>query len=266
MDILRSVILGIVQGLTEFLPISSSAHLYLVPEFFGWRDPGLGFDVALHWGTLLAVILFFRKDLINLTRGFWHSLFRSTRDFGNNIYQKLSWYLIVASIPGAIVGKLLEEKAETVFRSPLLVAATLSAFGILLYFVDRYGKNSKNLDRTSFMDALLIGASQALAIVPGVSRSGSTIAAGRALGLTRGDAARFSFLMSVPIIFGAGLVKANEFHTGVTTAELISGFTAAALSGFFAIKYLLRYLSSHNFNIFVWYRIILAVMVIAFLV
>lgn len=260
---LQAFVLGLVQGLGEFLPISSSAHLILAPWFFKWNDPGLGFDVALHWGTLLAVLVYFRSDVWLLIKGFWHSLFKSSRDLQNNIYQKLSWLLIVASVPGAIIGKLLESRAETTFRNPLLIAITLSAFGLLIWWVDWVGAKEKNLDRIKWTDALWVGLSQALAIIPGVSRSGSTMAAGLFLGFKREDAARFSFLMSIPIIFGAGLANVKNFHTGVTTQELVVGFVSAAIFGFLSIKYLLRYLSKHGFKIFVWYRLALTAAILA---
>ena len=262
MTIIQAVVLGIVQGLGEFLPISSSAHLVLAPWFFNWTDPGLGFDVALHWGTLLAVLVYFRMDVWNIIKGFWHSLFKSTRDLKENIYQKLSWFIIIASVPGAIIGKFLEAKAETVFRAPLLIAITLAGFGVLLYLADRLGEKCKNLDRMTWKDSLLIGLSQALAVIPGVSRSGSTIATGLGLKMKREDAARFSFLMSAPIIFGAGLVNVGYFTDGATLPQLTVGFLTAALFGFLSIKYLLRYLSKHGFGVFVWYRFLLALAIV----
>jgi len=262
MTIVQAIVLGVVQGLGEFLPISSSAHLILMPWFFNWTDPGLGFDVALHWGTLLAVLMYFRQDIWLLIKGFWHSLFKSTSDFKENIYQKLSWFIIVASVPGVVLGKLLESKAETVFRTPLLLAITLAGFGVLLYLADRLGEKCKNLDRMTWKDSLLIGLSQALAVIPGVSRSGSTIAAGLGLKMKREDAARFSFLMSAPIIFGAGLVNVTHFSDGAALPQLIVGFLTATLFGFLSIKYLLRYLSKHGFGVFVWYRFLLALAII----
>jgi undecaprenyl-diphosphatase len=260
---IHAFVLGLVQGLGEFLPISSSGHLIVVPWLFNFPDPGLGFDVALHWGTLLAVLAYFRKDLWLLLKGFWHSLWPSTRNFSGNIYQKLPWLLLIASIPGAIIGKLLEEKAETVFRNPLLIAGTMLGFGIVLFMIDKFSKKMESLDQITPTQALLVGASQALAIIPGVSRSGSTMTAGLAMGFKRADAARFSFLMSIPIILGAGLLKIGEFGLGVTMAELVVGFLTAAVSGFLAIKYLLKFLGSHNFNLFVWYRIGFAILVVA---
>ncbi len=265
MDVFHAFILGLVQGLGEFLPISSSAHLVLVPWLFHWQDPGLGFDVALHWGTLLAVLAFFRQDIWALAQGFWRSLFPATRDFRNDVQQRLAWLLIVASVPGAIIGKLFEEQAEKAFRSPLLIAGTLSVFGLLLLAADRFGRRTRNLDGIRWPQALLIGISQALAVIPGISRSGSTIAAGLGLGLTRSDAARFSFLMSVPIIFGAGVLKIRHFTEGVTYPELAVGFVTAAIVGFLSIRYLLRYLVKHDYRIFVWYRIAVTVLILTVL-
>lgn len=258
-NILHPLVLGMVQGLGEFLPISSSAHLIITPWLFKWDDPGLGFDVALHLGTLLAVIIYFRSDIFLLIKSFWHSLFKSSRDLQSNIYQKLSWLLIIASIPGAVIGKLLEEKAETVFRSPFLAAITLSVFGLVILVVDKFGKKEKNLDRIKWLDALWVGLSQALAIIPGVSRSGSTMGMGLFLGFKRADAARFSFLMSIPIIFGAGILKIGDvFKGGATVSDVAIGFISAAVFGFLSIKFLLKYLTVHDFKIFVWYRLVLA--------
>ncbi len=262
MGLFHAFILGLVQGLGEFLPISSSAHLILTPWLFKWSDPGLGFDVALHWGTLLAVIIYFWQDIWLLIKGFVHSLRPSTRDLQENIYQKLSWLLILASIPGALIGYILEKQAESNLRNPLIVGLTLGIFGLVLFIADRYGLKQKNLDRIKWSDAIMIGISQALAIFPGVSRSGSTIATGLALGFKRQDAARFSFLMSIPIIFGAGLVGIKNIHNGVTNLELLVGFITAAFFGFLSIKYMLRYLSKHDYKIFTWYRLIIAAVVV----
>ncbi len=261
MTMFQAMVLGTVQGVCEFLPISSSAHLALVPWFFRWQDPGLAFDVALHWGTLMAVLLYFQRDVRLLIQGFWGSLFRSTRDFQNNLYQRMVWLLVIASVPGAIIGKLFEEQAESTFRNPMLIAITVGGFAMILWVADQFGHKLKRLDGTRWWEALMIGCSQALAIIPGVSRSGSTIAAGLGLGFQREDAARFSFLMSIPIIFGAGLVKIRHLGGGVGWAELAVGFLASAIFGFLSIRYLLRYIAKHDFKIFVWYRLALAVLI-----
>src|SRR5258708_28916765 len=167
MSIFHAFVLGLVQGLGEFLPISSSAHLIITPWLFKWPDPGLGFDVALHWGTLLAVVVYFRQDIWLIIKGFFHSLMPSTLDLKENIYQKLAWLLIIASVPGAIIGYLLEKKAENVLRNPLRVGLTLAVFGLVLLVADKFGTKTKNLDRIKWLDALWIGISQALAIFPG---------------------------------------------------------------------------------------------------
>lgn len=254
-------ILGLVQGLGEFLPISSSGHLVVAPWLFGFEDPGLGFDVALHWATLLAVVVYFRRDVWLLARGFFRSLVPKSRDFKNDLYQRLAWLIALSSVPGALIGMLLEQQAETVFRSPLLVAFTMLGFGLVLWVVDSVSVKKNTLEHIGFWHALWIGVSQAFAIIPGVSRSGSTMTTALALGFKRADAARFSFLMSIPIIFGAGLVKVSEFGAGAGGGELFVGFVTAAISGFLAIKYLLKFLTSHNFNVFVWYRVVFAVVI-----
>jgi undecaprenyl-diphosphatase len=262
MSIFQALILGIVQGLGEFLPISSTAHLIVTPWLLGFKDPGLGFNLALHWGTFVAVIYYFRTDVRDLIRGFWHSLFKSTRNFENNIYQKLSWLLVLASVPGALIGKLLQEQAEHAFRNPLLIAVTMSSFGIIILLADWFGEKTKNLDRITKLDALLIGLGQALAIIPGVSRSGSTITAGLILGFKREDAARFSFLMSIPIIFGAGLVGLNSGFSGASLTNILVGFISSAVVGFLSIKYMLRYLAKHDYKIFTWYRLAFAALIL----
>ena len=157
MSVFQAVVLGFVQGLGEFLPISSSGHLVLTPWLFGWKDPGLGFSVALHVGTLFSVLIYFRNDLWLLLKGFWHTLFKTTRDLENNIYQKLAWLLIIASIPGAIIGKLLESQAAGVFRSPLLIAGTISVFALVIWWVDTIGTKQKNLDRITWLDSVVLG-------------------------------------------------------------------------------------------------------------
>lgn len=262
MEIIQALVLGMVQGLGEFLPISSSAHLILTPWLFGWPDQGLAFDVALHWGTLLAVVVYFRNDIWNLIKGFIHSLLPSTRDFENNTYQKLSWLIILATIPAAIVGKLLESEVETAFRNPLLIAGTMSVMGILLYLADKYGSKLKTISDIKWINALLIGLGQAAAIIPGFSRSGSTITVGLFQGLTRQDAAKFSFLMAVPITLGAGLLKLPDILHIQNHAQVLVGFVSSAVFGFLAIKYLLRYISNRSFAIFTWYRLILSAVIV----
>jgi undecaprenyl-diphosphatase len=262
MEIIQAIVLGAVQGLGEFLPISSSAHLILTPWLFGWEDQGLAFDIALHWGTLLAVVVYFRKDLWHIVLGFVHSLFPSTRDLINNPYQKLSWLLIVATIPAAVIGKLFEHQVETAFRNPILISVTLSIVGIILLLADKYGAKLKTLSNLKWGNALLIGLAQAIAIIPGISRSGGTIIAGLSQGFTRQDAAKFSFLMSVPIILGAGVLKIPDIVQIENHLQVLVGFISSAVFGFLAIKYMLRYIANRSFVVFTWYRLILAAVII----
>ncbi len=251
--------MGIIQGLGEFLPISSSAHLVLTPWVLGWEDPGLVFDVALHMGTLLAVVAFFWRD--------WVELF-SEAIIKRRSTQKASmfWYLLIATIPGALAGYTLEEQAETIFRSPLIIASMLIIMGLILFIVDRRAVKRKNMNGISFVDSLLIGLSQAFAIIPGVSRSGVTMTAARALGFTRKTAARFSFLLSTPIIFGAGVMQLKNLTISDINIAFIIGVLSSAIVGVLSIGFLLRYLTTRSFDIFVWYRLIigLAIIVLVF--
>ena len=252
----QAVVMGIVQGLGEFLPISSSAHLVLVPWLFRWHDPGLTFDIALHIGTLIAVILYFWRDWVNLIRG----AFQGTRTTEGRLF----WYLVLATIPGALIGLLLEEKAETVFRNPILIATMLILLGVILYWADRRGRKRTDVRRITLGQSLLIGISQALAIIPGVSRSGITMTTGLISGLTREGAARFSFLLSAPVILGAGLIKMPEIvaHPEMVNAPFIIGMVVSALSGVASIGFLLKYVQKKNFLPFVWYRFLLGAVVL----
>jgi undecaprenyl-diphosphatase len=253
---LQAAILGLVQGLGEFLPISSSAHLVLIPWLFKWNDPGLTFDIALHIGTLIAVAIYFWKDWLKLiTKGLTDV--RSTEG-------KLFWYLVAATIPGAVVGFLLEKKAETIFREPILIATMLILLGVLLYWADRRGVKHIEMNRITFRTSLFIGLSQALAIIPGVSRSGITMTMGLLMGLTREGAARFSFLLAAPIIFGAALVKLPHFISNPSeiTINFIIGVLVSFVTGILSIGFLLRYVQTNNFLPFAWYRFILGSLVI----
>jgi len=250
----EALILGIVQGLGEFLPISSSAHLVLTPWLFGWHDPGLGFNVALHLGTLAAVVAYFWRD--------WLSLVLNGLKGAKNREGRLFWYLAVATIPGALAGAALEHYAETVFRTPLLVGVMLIVMGVILYVADHYGARARGIYQVGWRDALLIGVSQAFAIIPGVSRSGATISAARFLGLEREAATRFSFLLSVPIIFGAGVFSLRDIGVSDLTLPFWVGVITSAVTGFAAIAFLLRFVITRNFDIFVWYRVILGLGVI----
>ena len=254
-SVFQAIVLGIVQGLTEFLPVSSSAHLILIPWLLKWQeDPGLAFDVVLHLGTLLALIVFYWREWLEMAMSLVN---------GDRVRRRLLFLLIVASVPGAIIGLLLEKQAETTFRSPVLIAVTLATLGVILWAADAFGSKKRKLGDLSFVDALLIGLSQALAIIPGVSRSGSTITTARILGIERADAANFSFLMATPIIAGAGLHEAHKaFHAGLTP-QLVWGFAASAVFGLIAIVWLLSYVRTHTYRPFAIYRIALAAIVVA---
>lgn len=256
MTIFQALVYGIIQGLGEFLPISSSAHLILAPWLFGWHDPGLAFDVALHWGTLIAVVIFFWRDWVNL---FVAGLSKPKTREG-----KLFWFLVAASIPGAIIGKIFEERAETTFREHIILIGTmLIIMGIILYVVDKIGRKKVEVENIGFLSSFGIGISQAFAIIPGVSRSGITMSAGMLLGLTRESAARFSFLLSTPIILGAGLLKAKSLvHTSIEATPFIVGIITSAVVGLLSIKFLLSYLKNKGFGIFVVYRIVIGALVI----
>lgn len=253
MSIIEALILGVVQGLGEFLPISSSAHLVLIPWLLKWQDPGLTFDIALHMGTLLAVVLYFWRDWLNLLKG----AIQMKPSFEKRIF----WYLAIATLPGAAIGYLLEDKAETVFRNPLLIGIMLIIMGAFLYLGDRR-RQLRTLETMTFTDAILIGLSQALAIIPGVSRSGSTMTVARWLGLTREDAARFSFLMSTPIILGAGILKMRDLQLNQIDLPFLLGVLTSFIIGVLSISFLLKYLKRSGFKVFVGYRILLGVTVI----
>ncbi|HPT69430.1 MAG TPA: undecaprenyl-diphosphatase UppP [Syntrophomonas sp.] len=257
MTLFQSIIMGLVQGLGEFLPISSSAHLVLVPWLFSWHDPGLTFDVALHLGTLFAVIIYFWKDWLNLIS----SGLTNVRSKDGRLF----WYLVAACIPGGLIGFLLESYAETVFRTPLLIAVMLIVMGIILYWADQKSRKATDIENISFSTAMWIGVSQALAIIPGVSRSGITITVGLLAGLTRESAARFSFLLSTPIIFGAALVKMPDVLANPAMIDLnfVVGMIVSAIVGLASIYVLLKYVQSKSYLPFAWYRFALGAIVIA---
>jgi undecaprenyl-diphosphatase len=253
MSVLSAIVLGAVQGLTEFLPISSSAHLILLPRFLRWPVPGLAFDVAMHLGTLAAVIVYFRADL-----ALWVRAFLQPGDATRAPARRLVGLLLLATIPGALAGLVLEHHAESTFRSPALIAATLAGMGLLMAWADRRFAGAGTVETVGWRMALLLGTAQALAIVPGISRSGVTITTALFLGLRRPDAARFSFLMSMPIIAGAGVLKLPEILRTPEPAAVALGFLSAAATGFFAIWFLLRHVQTRGYTPFVIYRLLLA--------
>jgi len=246
---LQAMILGIVQGLTEFLPVSSSAHLVLIPWLFNWDDPGLAFDVALHMGTLAALIIYYWRE--------WLDMGIAVAG-GKGPMRRLLLLLIVASLPGALIGVAFEKQAETTFRSPVLIACNLAALGLLLLLADVWGPDKRGLKEMTVLDAILIGLSQALAVVPGVSRSGATITMARALGVEREDAANFSFLMATPIIAGAGMLEIHKaLHEG-THRQLGLGFLASLVFGLLAITGLIHFVRTRTYQPFALYRFLVA--------
>jgi undecaprenyl-diphosphatase len=256
--------LGIVQGITELLPISSSGHLILFPWLLGWGENTLTFDVALHGGTAAAIILYFWRDWIALIGGFFSSL--KDRDFTSSYHRRLPWYIALASIPAATVGVLFEDTIETLLRSPLVVATLLICFGLLMLIADRTSSRRRTISDITLRDALFIGAAQALALMPGVSRSGVTITMGLFRDISRHDAARFSFLLATPVTVGAFLYKMlGALQQGFGQEEVLPfvlGMVAAAVVGLAAIRFLLAYVQKHSLSIFVYYRVALGLVVL----
>ncbi|HUF27521.1 MAG TPA: undecaprenyl-diphosphate phosphatase [Gemmatimonadaceae bacterium] len=263
MTVFEAIVLGVIQGLAEFLPVSSSAHLLLTRWLFGWEEGGLAFDVALHFGTLIAVLWYFRAEWIRLAVATKQIVVRRRIE---TVAERRAVFLVIATIPAAVAGLLLEELAETEFREPAITATTLIVLGLLLWGVDRFVGRWRRLDDLRWTDALLIGIAQVAALVPGVSRSGATITAGRALGMERESAAVFSFLMSMPVIAAAAVVKVPEAIAEMGfSPPLVAGVLAATLSSWAAIAILLRYVARHSFGIFAVYRVALGIAVFALL-
>ena len=282
MPIYQAVVLAIVQGLGEFIPISSSGHLIIVRRLLGWNELSpaheLSFDVALHFGTLLSVLFYFRRTWFQIIRAALGGKVVRFSESGQSDAtltaeeqkdeRMLLWFLVIATIPGAIAGKLLEHSAEDYFREHIfLIAGALIVVALLMWLGEKVGKLTTPLTRITLVDSLVIGIAQAFALIPGVSRSGSTITAGLFKGLTRGAAVRFSFLLSTPLIAGAALVKAHELHKEGLPADMqmpvLVGIIVSALVGYAAIAWLIRYLQSNSLRVFIVYRIVAGVAVIA---
>ena len=282
MPILEAIVLGIIQGLTEFLPISSTAHLALTPWLVtklglaNWADPGLTFDVALHSGTLLAILLYFWRTWIQILRAAFGGKvvrFSETSDSQRNLTpeeehseRRLLWYMIAATIPAGLAGALLEKRIETSFRSPVLMASMLILVAIVMWLAERASRLQKPLPQLNFGDAMTVGVLQAFAVVPGVSRSGITISGGLFRNLTREAAARFSFLLSTPIIAGAALLKLHHvmkegLPPGMATPFLV-GIAVSAVVGYATIAWFIRYLTVKTMTVFVVYRILLGLLVL----
>lgn len=249
---LHSLILGAVQGLTEFIPISSSAHLFLVPWLLGWGDSGLTFDVALHLGTLFAVLFYYRAEWINLTKEF----------LKKGLKAKMPIYLALATVPGAIAGALIEKTAETIFRSPILIGTMLGIMGLVLWLVDKKSKKNKNFSQITLKDALIVGTAQCLALIPGTSRSGVTMLFGLLCGFDRPTAAKFSFMLSMPITLGACIFKLRHLSVADINTTFMIGVTSSLVFGFLAIGGLISFLQKRSFGVFAFYRMALAILVI----
>jgi undecaprenyl-diphosphatase len=259
MTLFQSFVLGAVQGVTEFLPVSSSAHLVLFPWVFGWKDPGLAFDAFLHLGTIVAVFFYFAGDWFRLIRAGFLSVVE--RKIGFETDRLLFWLLVLGSIPAGLAGLLLDDQAEAAFRNPQLIAGTLALVGFLLYWVDGRYPSTRKLEDLRAKDAFWIGMAQACAIVPGVSRSGSTMTMARFVGMSREASARYSFLLSLPITLAAGVFKGREVfqqtELGLPIPLLLTGLGASLVFGLLSIHVLIRFLRVADFGLFAWYRILL---------
>jgi undecaprenyl-diphosphatase len=267
MPLYQAIILGIVQGLTEFLPVSSTAHLFLTPWLLGWKDQGLAFDIALHAGTLAAVLLYFFRDWVQvLAQGFG---VRMSGDPAIQRNPRLLWLLVMATLPIGAIGYLFQKQAESAWRNPWVIGTTLIVVGVLMWLAEYVGRKNKDLGLVNAGDAITIGAAQALAVVPGVSRSGITIAAGLVRNLDRQTAAKFSFLLSTPAIAAAA---GKDFwdlmrHEGGLPPEMrvpfAVGILVSAITGCLTIRFFLTFLRSRSLNFFICYRVIFGIIVIA---
>src|SRR3954471_21174021 len=262
MNALQAIVLGLVQGLTEFLPISSSGHLRIVPAFFGWQDPGAAFTAVIQLGTMAAVLLYFRADLWRIATA-W---LRPLRDpsIRGDLDARMGWYIILGTIPVAVLGLAFKGPIETKFRSLELIGTMLIVFGLVMLAAEAASKRDRSLREITSRDGLLIGLAQALALVPGVSRSGATISAGLLLNFDRAAAARYSFLLSVPAVVLSGLFELRHAGGGsLPIGDTVLATVIAFVTGYASIAFLLRYLARHTIAVFVAYRVVLGVMVLA---
>jgi undecaprenyl-diphosphatase len=257
-DLLKAVVLGVIQGLTEFLPISSSAHLRIYPELFGWGDPGAAFTAVIQIGTELAVLIYFRKDIWRIATMWLRSLVKP--EYRGHLDARMGWFIIIGSLPIVILGVLLKDVIERDFRNLWIIGVTLIVGGIVLGIADRFGSTDKEIKQITLRDAVLMGGAQALALVPGVSRSGATLSMGRFLGYNREAATRYAFLLAIPAVVGAGLFELkdvpgenNPFGWGPTIVATIVSFVV----GYAAIAWLLRYVTTKSYTPFVLYRVAL---------
>ena len=256
------MVLGTIQGLTEFLPISSSAHLRIYPELFGWGDPGAAFTAVIQIGTELAVLIYFRADIWRIASMWVRSLFRP--ELRGHLDARMGWFIIVGSLPIVVLGFSLRNIIERDFRNLWIIATMLVVMGLVLGLADKLGSNTKKIKQITLRDAVLMGGAQALALVPGVSRSGATLSMGRALGYEREAATRYAFLLAIPAVVGAGLFELRKIGEPLESGQTDYGWgpTIAAtvvsfIVGYAAIAWLLRYVSSHSYTPFVVYRVVL---------
>ena len=257
-DLLKAVVLGTLQGLTEFLPISSSAHLRIFPELFGWGDPGAAFTAVIQIGTELAVLIYFRHDIWRIGKAWALSLFKP--EWRGHLDARMGWFIIIGSLPIVVLGVLLKDVIERDFRNLWIIGTTLVVLGIILGVADRVGRNTKLIRQIDFRDAVLMGLAQAMALIPGVSRSGATISMGRFLGYEREAATRYAFLLAIPAVVGAGLFELKEIPHGDNSygwAPTIVATVVSFLVGYAAIAWLLRYVSTNSYTPFVVYRVLL---------
>ena len=262
MDSLQAIVLGVVQGLTEFLPISSTAHLRIVPAFMGWEDPGAAFTAIVQLGTMAAVLLYFRKDLWQIARA-WVTGLRDP-SVARTVDARLGWYIILGTVPIAVLGLLFKDPIETAFRNLYLIGGALIVLGLVLRWADIVARHERGLAQIDQRDGIVIGFAQALALVPGVSRSGATITAGLLRGLDRQAAARYSFLLSVPAVVLSGLFELRHLGEGGGAAFAPTALATllAFVVGYASIAFLLRFITHHTFEIFVYYRLALGALVI----
>lgn len=253
--ILQSIFLGIVQGLTELLPISSSAHLTLIPWMFNWNGLSDSFDVALHFGTLLAIGLYFYRDWLEMIKGGYNLVVKKQKSLKGRMF----WYIVFATIPGGIIGFLLDHFLEDALKKPLIIATALIVMGIILYFVDKKCPSKIKYSQMGFKETFLIGVSQAFAFIPGVSRSGITMTTARLLGIKRQAAAKYSFMLSAPIVLAATIFKLPSFQFSLA---FFLGVITSFIVGYMVIKFLLQYLQKGSFKVFAIYRVIFGIIVI----
>ena len=255
MNIIQAIFLGIVQGLTELLPISSSAHLNVLPWLFNWESIPESFDVALHAGTLLAIGIFFFKDWINLLVGAYKQTIKKEKNRDGTMF----WYIVLATIPGGIIGFILDTYCEELLEKKIIIAIALIVMGIILYLVDKYKKSEVDYENLTLKQTFIIGVSQALAFIPGVSRSGITMTTARSMGIKREAAAKYSFMLSAPIVLAATVLKLNEFEF---TLPFFAGVFTSFIVGLFVIKFLMSYLQKGSFKAFAIYRVIFGIIII----